>query len=125
MLQSQYREREREREENLEIGIEGGASDASDAKIRLRLRGLAESENFVSNGLGGVAVVPELAQPPILRHQGHLLLLLLGLSIDRRSVLLRQELFQGRQGFRAQRRRIVVFVVHNDAVLGAGYGIVL
>lgn len=110
--------------ENLEIGIEGGASDASDAKIRLRLRGLAESEDFVSNGLGGVSVVPELAQPPILRHQGHLLLLLL-LRIDRRSILLRQELFQGRQGFQAQRRRIVVFVVHNDAVLGAGYGIVL
>ena len=123
MLQS----RERERMENLEIGIEGGASDASDAKIRLRLRGLAESEDFVSNGLGGVSVVPELAQPPILRHQGHLflLLLLLGLSIDRRPVLLRQELFQGRQGFQAQRRRIVVFVVHNDAVVGVGYGIVL
>ena len=72
----------------------------------------------MGHSLGGLAVIPELAQPPILRHQSHLRRLRFRFS-DKRPVLLRQELFEDRQGFQAQLRRVVVDVV-NDVVLGVG-----
>lgn len=80
--------------------------------------------NLSGESLGGVAVVPELAEPPVLGDQSHPRVAVgLGCGgggagvIGNGLALLGQELLESGEGVRAQRRRVVV--------IGGEFGVVV